>query len=235
MGHERSWASDIDLIVVLDDGCGDEEIAEARSRLRALNPSMRPRGLLGHLFSSIEQATGMFSGPFVCRESDLHIGDFKSIFGTSALMTELLAPTGLVLGGATTTFKCIYGRAPEMSIPRRRSLHVLKSLIMCFLLSIGGIILCPIAVEGLKYVLEAMKWAIYATYYYARGEIRPLQEIASVLATRGPFPWKTLAKELLRLRKELKRAGLALLLAPLGVLMLHIKAIGRPESLYKSE
>jgi len=231
MGQETSWASDIDLLVVLDDACGD--VAEARLMTSGLGPSVRPGGLLGHLFSSLERATGMFSGPFVCRESDLRAGRFERIFGTSRLMTKLLAPRGLVLGSALTTFKVIYGKARRPSAPRRSSLDVLKSLAMCLLLSVGGTLLCAVAREALKYVLEALKWAIYATHYYLTGEARPLKELASILASRGPFPWRALAKELLRLRKEPRSHGLILLMAPLGVLTLHIEALGRPESLYK--
>jgi len=232
MGQEMSWASDIDLLVVLDDAC---DMAEARLRASWLSFSVRPRGPLGHLFSSLERATGMFSGPFICRESDLRAGRFERIFGTSRLMTKLLAPRGLVLGSVLTTSKVIYGKAPRPSAPQRTSLDVLKSLIMCLFLSVGGAVLCSIAGEALKYVLEALKWAIYATHYYLTGKMRPLKELASILASRGPFPWRTLAKELLRLRKKPGSHGLILLIAPLGVLTLHIKALGRPESLYKSE
>ena len=233
MGQRGGWTSDVDLLVILDDESCDEDVAEARSRLSGLNPSVRPRGLLGHLFSSLERATGMFSGPFVCRERDILAGRFERIFGTSPFMTKLLAPTGLVLGGVLATSKVIYGEVPRPTPPRRRSLQLVKSLVMCFLLSVGGVLLCPAAEEALKYVLEALKWAIYTTHYYLAGRIRPLKELARELSSWGFFPWGKLAGELLRLREKPDRYGLALLLAPLGVLVLHLKALGRPESLYK--
>ena len=227
MGEEPSWASDVDLLIVLDDRCADRDLEEVRRRLSGLSYSPRPRGLLGHLFWSLEKATGMFHSPFVCRERDLRSLDFKRIFGTSQLLTTIMAPVDIVLGSVLRTSKVIYGRLPGgLGEPEvRGALQLLKNLITCFSLALGAYFFCPIANEAQKYILEALKWSIYATTYYTTGDIGPLTELVEALGLNPPWPWDRLSKEFVRARKELGPAGPMLLRALPGVLNLHLAAL----------
>ena len=228
MGEELSWASDIDLLVVLDDDCCEEEVKAIWSRLSWLSRSPRPKGLLGHLFWSLEKATGMFHSPFVCREKDLKDLDFRRIFGTSQVLTALMAPSEIVLGSVLRTCKVIYGSLPKGLSPpaRREALQLLRNLVVCFSLAFGASFFCPITDLALKYVLEALKWTVYAVSYYTSGRIGPLSELVRAFGVRSPWPWPKLAKEFLRLRKKLASYGPVLLMALPGVLNLHLAALG---------
>ena len=237
-GEEPSWASDLDLLVVLDDGCCEEDVKAVWSRLSWLGRSPRPKGVLGHLFWSLEKATGMFHSPFVCREKDLKDLDFRRIFGTSQVLTALMAPSEIVLGSVLRTCKVIYGSLPKGLSPpaRREALQLLRNLVVCFSLAFGASFFCPITDLALKYVLEALKWTVYAVSYYTSGRIGPLSELVRAFGVRSPWPWPKLAKEFLRLRKKLASYGPVLLMALPGVLNLHLAALGqRMPELSKSE
>ena len=231
MDEEPSWASDLDVIVVLDDGCSDEELLRAWLKLSGLSQSPRPHGLLGHLFWSIEKATGMFKTPFVCRERDLRSLDFERIFGTSKVLSALMAPKKIVLGSVLRTCRTIYGSPPKGLRPpgEREALELLRNLMTCFSLAFGAYFLCPLTCLALKYVLEALKWTVYAVFYYSTGGIRPLTKILRALGSRWPWPWPRLSREFLRLRREAGPMGPLLLIALPGVLNLHLAALGHRE------
>ena len=237
MGEEPSWASDVDLLVVLDDKCSDEDLEDVKWRLANLSYSPRPKGLLGHLFWSLEKATGMFHSPFVCREKDLRSLDFKRIFRTSPFLTTLMAPADIVLGSVLKSSKVIYGRLPEgLGAPEKReAFQLLKNLITCLSLTFGAYFFCPIAVEAQKYVLEALKWSIYATAYYTTGDVGPLTKLVEALVLNPPWPWDKLSKEFMRARKEPGPAGPMLLMALPGVLNLHLAALRSKRPFYKHE
>ena len=63
------------------------------------------------------------------------------------------------------------------SISHYSKLEIIKSLIMCLLLSVGATAILPFNQSYMKYVLESFKWGLRSCTFYLFRQTQPLNQI----------------------------------------------------------
>ena len=122
----------------------------------------------------------MFSSHFICRHQAWESNNFSEIFGTNKIFTKWVAPSKIVLdsvrAGATPLFGGDILQNSEASTPYSK-LEIIKSLIMCLLLSTGATVILPFDRSYMKYILESFKWGLRSCTFYLFRESQPLNQI----------------------------------------------------------
>ncbi|MHA1208457.1 MAG: nucleotidyltransferase domain-containing protein [Candidatus Freyarchaeota archaeon] len=231
VGGECCDTSDLDLLIVLDDGTPSQLIRYVDGLLESLEAEYElvsaDRSLVGRVLRAIERSTGMFVSHFLCRRSDLLRGRFSKVFSTNLLMSKLLAPASIVFGSVLSRKVKVYGEdiLGGVTIPKPSRLTLLKSLAMNLLLSLFSLLLYPLTPRANRYEMEAAKWSILASYYFLKKTNPGLNEALKFFAELG-LP-KTYCERLLQLRMRYEndvRFGLS---TPCYVLKIHVKALNR--------
>ncbi|MEM2900801.1 MAG: nucleotidyltransferase domain-containing protein, partial [Thermoplasmata archaeon] len=164
-GH--SALSDVDMIIVVKDEISDSQISEIEEKVRVIEEKNEYRTkpiekrsiserFVSRLGSFVELRTGMFVSHFICRRKDFLDANFAKIFNTTPVVTELLAPSSLVLSGVLSHAKTIYGEEllNKVKRPEFGLVDILKSLIMNFLLSLGSLFLYIFHSSAGKFAFE---------------------------------------------------------------------------------
>ena len=231
VGGECCDTSDLDLLIVLDDGTPPQLIRYVDGLLESLEAEYElvsaDRSLVGRVLRAIERSTGMFISHFLCRRGDLLRGRVSNVFSNNILMSKLLAPASIVFGSVLSRKVKVYGEdiLGGVTIPKPSPLTLLKSLAMNLLLSLFSLLLYPLTPRANRYEMEAAKWSILASYYFLKKTNPGLNEALKFFAELG-LP-KTYCERLLQLRMRYEndvRFGLS---TPYYVLKIHVKALNR--------
>lgn len=176
--------SDIDLLIIVSNVITPLQIRSIEPVLDSIeikhnfkDDSTRWDAKIVHRINS---STGMFSSHFICRQEAWDSKNFAKIFGTNKFFTKWLAPSKIVLdsvkSGATPLFgEKILRLASSKSDYSK--LEIIKSLIMCLLLSAGATAILPFDKSYMKYVLESFKWGLRSCTFYLFRESQPLKQI----------------------------------------------------------
>jgi hypothetical protein len=164
--------SDCDLLLVVDNSIERKEIDRYRPLFNALGIKhglrKQPTNIIDKILTHIENHTGMFVNYFISSSKDFKEKNATRIFSVSTILGWLLAPLKIVLGSSIQNAYTFFGKdlvsdwVPE--IPR--ATQIIKSLIMNIILVLGSLFIAPVTRTAGKYILEASKWTLYASYYY---------------------------------------------------------------------
>jgi len=182
--------SDVDLIIVVN-GIENNEIKEIRRKLKLIEIKYGFRSitksLIGNILNLIEEDTGMFCSNFVCNRQDLIEGKFSKIFHTNRFLTYLLIPTNIVFLNIFSSYKIIYGEEINHLLPQFdiNYFQYIKSILMCFILSIISILLLFVSKDATKYAMEAVKWSLHNTYFYHNRNSMTTEELISLFIDKG--------------------------------------------------
>ncbi|MFX0068454.1 MAG: nucleotidyltransferase domain-containing protein [Promethearchaeota archaeon] len=224
-GQPDPEKSDLDLVMVLDDkvSWGDIDVIDrmVEGLEIAYGFSRPPKTRLERLFRTIERATGMFASHFICKKSDILRGDFRRIFSVSRIFERLLAPSRLVFNAILSHAVTVYGddildkiRRPVIDIKQW-----LKSLSMCFLLSLSGFLAFFLSKKAERFLEEATKWSFLNTYCYVFGQSPSFQKIIRFYSKKG----LRLAEESLRPSGGFNVISAAK--SPFTVIKIHVKGL----------
>ncbi|MHA1409778.1 MAG: nucleotidyltransferase domain-containing protein [Candidatus Odinarchaeia archaeon] len=170
-----SKQSDVDLIIIVDDGVSEKKLSKARRHLyyyeKKLFNLRKTESFIDKILFHIGNSTGMFKSFFICRESDFLSLNFDSIFNVNRFFSFFLAPKNIVLASSLLNSKLIYGSIEEKQINIDIDfLQVIRSLIMCLTLALSTIGLLPFSNTAINYYYESVKWSVLNTYFYLRRE-----------------------------------------------------------------
>lgn len=225
LGEEYSDNSDLDLLIVLDDRIGSEQIKYVNGLLESLEIKYglcaMDSSFLGKILRAIERSTGMFESHFVCSKDDLLKGCFARVFKTNRFMSKLLAPSSIVFGSVLSRIRKIHGEdiLKEVVTSKPTAFTMIKSLAMNLLLSLFTLILYPFSSKATKYEMEAAKWSLLASYYYLKKRNPGLIEVLKFFQ-RLSLP-ESYVKHFLQLRKNYQNNIMFGIATPLHVLKIH--------------
>ncbi|MFX0096520.1 MAG: nucleotidyltransferase domain-containing protein [Candidatus Hodarchaeota archaeon] len=224
-GHPDPEKSDLDVVLVLDDKVHLSEINRVDRMVEGLEItygfSKSPKARLERLFRAIERATGMFASHFICKKSDILKGDFRRVFSVSRIFEKFLAPSRLVFSAILSHAVTIYGDdiSEEITRPLVDIRQWLRSLSMCFLLSLSGLLASFLNKKAIRFMEEAIKWSLLNTYYYVYGHSPSFQNVIRFYSEKG----LRLAKELLSASGEFNVISAAK--SPLKVIRIHVDGL----------
>jgi predicted nucleotidyltransferase len=221
--------SDVDLLISVSDSTSEEAVSRLDSEIMNLESrhgyTHSPQSLVERILYSISRQTGMFVSHFICRRSDLLNLNFAKIFTGSHLLANIIAPRDIVGGGLLSHARTIYGQdlLPKIRKPRVSSLDLTRSLLMNLVLSTSSAVLALFSKKAVKYALEAVKWSLYARYYYIYHDSPSIDLVAHDFLDKQ-FLASAIA-EFLRLRESLIHYRRFLLLSPLYVIRIHLSSV----------
>ncbi|MGQ9723210.1 MAG: nucleotidyltransferase domain-containing protein [Candidatus Jordarchaeum sp.] len=221
--------SDLDLLVVLDDGVTSGQIKRINGLLESLAIKYelvsRDSSFIGGVLRVIEKDTGMFISHFVSRKRDVEGGSFSQVFSTNRLMSKLLSPSSIVFGSVLSRAKKIYGEdvLSKTVLSKPTVLTLIKSLAMNLCLSLFSLVLYPLTSKATMYEMEAAKWSVLASYYFLKKKNPGLIPAIKFL-TNLKLP-ETFFKRLLQLRSNYQKDIFFGLVTPFYVLKTHFKAL----------
>lgn len=176
--------SDIDLLIIVSNSIAPLQIRKIEPVLEAIELKHNFKGVSkrwdAKIVSRINRSTGMFSSHFICRQQAWDSNNFANIFGTSKFFTKWLAPSRIVLDSVKSGVTPLFGRnfIYNSSMPSQYSKReIIKSLIMCLLLTMGATCILPFDKSYMKYVLEAFKWGLRSCTFYLFRQSQPLNQI----------------------------------------------------------
>ncbi len=174
----KNGTSDVDLLVVVNDGVPEERMKRAYKALNALEMAVfhdrERKGIVQSVLHVIERQTGMHENIFMTRHGDAMRVDFTSMFRTNKVISKLIAPTNIVMGSAMSCIAFLHGNpslSPVKEVLRRigQEKHLypdlIKSLVMNIVLSLGACVILPLSAKATKYAVESVKWSMYAVSY----------------------------------------------------------------------
>jgi predicted nucleotidyltransferase len=225
---EATAASDIDLLVVLDDGVGETDREAVRSEIVRLAEKHLDvkQGRSNPVEHVVDRATGMFRSGFVVTESDIECGRFHDVFNTSRL-AYALAPWRTVLRAVFTQAEAIYGPrvTPDWSRitppETRRGRELTRSAAMSTLLAAAQLGYAFVSPRAVRYAMEAHKWTLYNCAFHIAGRRAP-----TLAAASGTVPGiARLDKRLLNLREAPRVDRLYILFVAPYVALVHVRTL----------
>jgi hypothetical protein len=148
---------------------------EIKHKFRDQDGSLPKKALI-----AVQQSTGMFISHFLTKERYFQENNFSKIFGVNRVFSILFAPRHIVLNNVIESNKSLYG-TPIDQITNKLDVPVadiLKSLVMNLMISFFSLLISPFrSLKAIKYQLEAVKWSLRASNYYAFEEASTLDEI----------------------------------------------------------
>jgi hypothetical protein len=187
--------SDVDLLLVLDDGTDTAELhrvtgvvkaLEARHGLARQEPA--PSGaLLDALESFAARITANVRAFFVCRRADLLSGDpgrILSISRVQAVFVDRVAIPTIVASAVTIWGEDLLARVPRPAI---RRLDVAKAWFGLFNQTLFAAAIYPLSPWATKYAMDALKRSVHNCYFCYHGRADSLDtEIAFFQARYQP-------------------------------------------------
>jgi len=182
--------SDIDLLIVVSNSIPFRRIKKVHQLLQTIEIKygyiLPSSNLIERILQVVERRTGMFCSHFICREDDWKNERFHKILSVNRAVAWLLAPDQIVLDSLKQGAKLLYGEI-DLSIKHDHysNIQIFKSLAMTLILSYGAIALIPFHKKFSKYLIEAYKWALRASFFYLFQKSTPLSEICEYFITKG--------------------------------------------------
>lgn len=220
-----SEKSDVDLIIVVSNDCPTTTMRRINGALEALAVAFgfsKPRKNLGNaIFSALLAQTGMLTSHFVTRQGDFTGMNFHRIFNTNKVLTFLIVPKEIVLAGALSHTKTLFGsNLVTQRNPRRPgSGQLAKSFVMNFLIATSAIILTPFIERAFELSLEATKWCLFEEYFYTYGDSPSVNVVAQKFVSKGIRP--AFVQRVLALRNQRASDTRFLLEAPAALIRIH--------------
>lgn len=182
---ESTKISDCDLLIIFKDGVSNNLIRKVDNYFVALEYKHNFReentGLVNKIACVVNQTTGMFVSHFLTKRKHWENVIFHKIFNVNKIISNLLAPKKIVLCNVVINSDILYGLDLREDVKKRLEispLDMIKSICMNLIISLFTI---PCSVlksfNSVKYQLEAVKWTLKASNYYAFKDSKPFNAI----------------------------------------------------------
>jgi predicted nucleotidyltransferase len=180
--NESTKISDCDLLIIFKDGVSNNLMRKVDRYFIALehkhNFREENKSTINKMASIINQTTGMFVSHFLTKKKHWENAIFHKIFNVNKIISHLVAPTKIVLCNVVINSEILYGLDLRERIKKRikiSPLDMIKSITMNLIISLFAIPLLLLkSFDSAKYQLEAVKWTLKASNYYAFKDSKPI-------------------------------------------------------------
>jgi predicted nucleotidyltransferase len=229
--------SDCDLLIILKDNVSTDSMQKIEKYIVALENKHKFRhsdsNFVYKMLDVVEQNTGMFVSHFLTKKAHFENGVFHKIFSVNKMISDLFAPKKLVLSSVFDNSTVLWGEDLRNLIIEKIEISpfdMLKSLIMNLIISIVSIPLAPLKIFNIKYQLEAIKWSLNASNFYAFEDSYSLNKVIHrFLSIEKSKKYQMKAKRFyhnfLRLRQDPHNDINFMLRCPFRIIKIHIKGM----------
>ena len=181
--NDSTKISDCDLLIIFKDGVSNNLMRKVDRYFIALehkhNFREENKTLVNKMSYVINQTTGMFVSHFLTKKKHWENIIFHKIFRVNKFISKLLAPKKIVLHSILVNSDIIYGldlrEGVKKKIAEISPLDMIKSITMNLIISLFAILLLLLkSFDSAKYQLEAVKWTLKASNYYAFKDSKPI-------------------------------------------------------------
>jgi predicted nucleotidyltransferase len=178
-GSFSTAVSDVDTIVVVEDGATDadrarllREIADLE-RAHGLRPPLRA---MSAFTAFAERSAGEGFSTFVCTRSDLLSGDVGRILGLRP--AEVFFVDNIVLANIIGSARTIAGEDLLARVPLKpiRRLDVLKSFFAAFGHTVAMVAAFPLLPDATKYQIGKLKRSLHSCFFCYERRAAPVEE-----------------------------------------------------------
>ena len=187
---EKSFSTDVDLIIVVKDTCSQKVKKEILEEIQAVEKQLLISYTSNGFIFGIQQVTGMFINQFVCFYSDFIYRRFHKVFHVNRFISSILAPQESIWISIKNNYQIILGEDTVkqwISLPNLTRLENTRSFFMNLLLSIGTIFLCIFNTKALKFSMEAIKWSLFTWRNFLNLESISIEETGKIYLAKYPI------------------------------------------------
>ena len=235
---ESTIISDCDLLIIFKDDVNKHQIRKVEKYIVALehlhNFRESDETLVNKILGIVYKNTGMFISHFLTKQKYWNNLIFHKIFRVHKIFSTLRAPKKIVLCNIISNNMILYGLDLQEIVKKEieiSSLEIIRSLLMNLLLSLFSM---PTSLfqsfNSMKHQLEAVKWSLRSSNYYAFEDSQSLLKIINrfILIEKSQM-YKRHAhvfyKRFLNLRRNPHKDFGFMLRCPFRILKIHLKAI----------
>ncbi|MCB9839477.1 nucleotidyltransferase domain-containing protein [Candidatus Nomurabacteria bacterium] len=232
--QDTDKASDIDVIVVVDDLSSDAQISKLKKYLYSIEEDIGLRikasGLANRLQVIFDRMGAQYKSMFVCREDEFVNSNAGKIFHTESFFDGVILDNPLLRNdigfkNILLSAKVVYGRdvlTGLQNVSPIRKKQLAQNRITYSSLNLYSLLVCVFARNATKYSMSALKWTLHSCYFVLTKEPGSLsREIAYF---EKHFPSNVLT-ELKDLRKSYRKNLGFILRAQLYIWRLFTKTL----------
>jgi len=238
--NESTKISDCDLLIIFKDDVPNNLMRKVDRYFIALehkhNFREENRSIVNEMAYIINQTTGMFVSHFLTKKKHWENAIFHKIFNVNKIISNLVAPKKIVLCNVVINSEILYGLDLRERVKKRikiSPLDMIKSITMNLIISLFAIPLLLLkSFDSPKYQLEAVKWALKASNYYAFNDTKSLNAIIKRFVSleksdRNKRRAEKFYRKFLNLRKNPNLDLGFTLQSPLRIIKIHLLGIQR--------
>ena len=234
---ENTVMSDCDLLFIFKNRVSNRHLNEIERYFIALEIKHKFKEPTSKLFRDvlgvIQHSTGMFMSHFLTKQKFWEEATFYKIFRVNRFFSALFAPRNIVLGYVIQNSTILYGEDLRNSIRHKIKISVreiFRSMVMNLFISFFALLLGPRKeLNSIKYQLEAIKWSLKASNYYCYEDSELLDKIVERFISFETPKQRAKAErfysKFLELRKNPINDLKFMIISPLRILRIHVKAI----------
>lgn len=175
--QDADKASDIDVIVVVDNQSSDTQISKLKRYLYSVEEDMgfriKPHGAMNRLQVVFDRIGAQYKSMFVCREEEFVNSNAGKIFHTESFFDGVILDNPLLRNdigfkNILLSAKVVYGRNVLTGIknvtPIRKK-QLAQNRITYSSLNLYALLTCLFARNATKFSMSALKWTLHSCYF----------------------------------------------------------------------
>ena len=235
--RENTVISDCDLLIVFKDNVSTSLLRKMEKYLIALenkhNFRKKNSKFVNKMLDVMQQTTGMFVSHFLTKKTYFESGIFHKIFSVNKFLSDIFAPKKLVLSSVVDNSTVLWGEDLRDLVKEKVEIDpydMIKSITMNLLISLLCILFSPLKIFKPKYQLEAVKWSLRASNFYAFEDSESLNYIIKRFifiekSQRNKNRANRFYTKFLELRKDPHIDFAFMLRCPFRIIKIHLKGI----------
>lgn len=170
-------ASDIDVIVVVDDQSNDTQISKLKRYLYSVEEDMglriKPYGVVNKIQAVLDRVGAQYKSMFVCREDEFVNSNAGKIFHTESFFDGVILDNPFLRNdigfkNILLSAKVVYGRnvlAGLQNVSPIRKKQLAQNRITYSSLNLYALLVCLFARNATKFSMSALKWTLHSCYF----------------------------------------------------------------------
>jgi predicted nucleotidyltransferase len=235
--RESTVISDCDLLIVFKDNVSTSLLRKIEKYLIALENKHNFRrnnsNFVNKMLDVMQQTTGMFVSHFLTKKTYFESGIFHKIFSVNKFLSDIFAPKKLVLSSVVDNSTVLWGEDLRDLVKEKVEIDpydMIKSITMNLLISLLCILFSPLKIFRPKYQLEAVKWSLRASNFYAFEDSPSLNYIIKRFifiekSQRNKYRANRFYAKFLELRNNPHINFAFMLRCPFRIIKIHLKGI----------
>lgn len=202
--------SDVDILVVIDDGTPKKYKKSVLQQIKKLEVKYGFAEDVNNPFKKIRQSflhmMSLKLSHFICYKRDFIGGRFARIFHISLLLQFMASASKIAFAGLLQSAQTFWGAdlLKQVHIKPIRKRHLLMSFVSVFNISLAAFFLYPFSGKATKMAMGALKAAIHNCSFCYGLSNAPLSDKTAFLISK--FPQKQVLQDFLLLRNEYKNS-----------------------------